>query len=71
MVVILLAGNLAPTDMQYMVGDGGERLVVRDEDDRRTVGAAGLLQQAKDLLARFEIEGASRLVAQQQLRILR
>ena len=48
-----------------------EREVVRHDDHGAARVAARVLQKPQDLLARAVVEGARRLVAQEQLRVLR
>ena len=48
----------------------GDVLVVRDEHDRHAAGAAKSLEQSEHLLAGGGVEGARRLVRQQQPRVV-
>ena len=52
------------------IGHGRERGIVRDDDDRNALLAAGILQQLQDLLTGFIVERARGLVAQKQLGVL-
>ena len=47
---------------------GGDPSVVRDEDDRRALGAHGIDQQVHDVLAGERVERAGRLIGEQHLR---
>lgn len=57
--------------MDHLVGHGGDRVVVRDDDDRDPLVAIDVLKQLQDLLARGVIQGPRGLVAQEQLGLLR
>ena len=52
------------------IGHGSERGIVRDDDDRDALLAAGVLQQLQNLLAGFVVECARGFVAQEELGIL-
>ena len=57
-------------DPDHAVGHGGEGLVVGDDDDGPAGMAAGVLQQLQHTFAGFVIQGAGRLVTQQDLGVL-
>ena len=65
-----LALHAAALKANQAIGHGRERGVVRDDDDRNALLAAGILQQLQDLLAGFIVERARGLVAQKQLGVL-
>ena len=70
MGVDIAAGYSAFAHMDDAIGDVGESGVVSDEHHRLAGSAARVLQKLQDSLAGFVIQGAGRLVAQQQLRVL-
>ena len=57
--------------MNHAVGNSAERGIVRNEHHRTARFAARVLQQLQNGLARFVIECARGLVAQQKLRVFR
>ena len=63
--------DLAALHMDNTVRHRAECQVVRDNDHRHVVLAAGFLQQLQDQLASVVVQRARRLVAEQQLRIFR
>ena len=70
MGVDIAAGYSAFAHMDDAIGDVGESGVVGDKHHRLAGSAARVLQKLQDSLAGFVIQGAGRLVAQQQLRVL-
>ncbi len=67
MLVDLLRDDVAVAELQDAVGDRRERLVVRDEDDRRARLVVHLAQHLEHELAGAEVQVAGRLVAEDQL----
>ena len=70
MLVHLVADELAVAQAQDAVSHVLDGVVVRDDDDGAAVIAVHLLHQFEDLFRRVVVEGAGRLVAQQQARVL-
>ena len=61
----------AALDADHPVGHVAEGLVVGDDDDGHAETATGVLQQLEDRLACVIVQGARRLVTEEQLRVLR
>lgn len=61
----------AALDADHPVGHVAEGLVVGDDDDGHAETPAGVLQQLQNRLARVIVQGARRLVTEEQLRVLR
>ena len=63
MRIEFFAADFAVFDVNDAVGHAGDRLVVRNDDDRFMIFAADLLQKFEDIFSRFVVERARRLVS--------